>query len=220
VSKLFNTLEKIRHHETSNEPARRSAARKPAAAEKSGTPRLLSLVLLVMLAVVILYTVLLSSRLNLSPLNATFRQVLTTLHLLPSPDANRVATPAPPALPGMLPSGGTAPASAAQQAAQLTKTGIDLFLSGDHWRGIHYFDQARKRNPAAVEPLINMAVALSELGLHGPANRLFREAYAMAPNDPALLRNLATLAESGRLDDALLQKLPHKTGATAAPQVR
>lgn len=219
MSKLFNTLEKIRHHETSSEPTRRSTARKPVAADKAAPPRFLSLVLVVMLAVVVLYTALLSTRLNLAPLSTTFRQLLTTLHLMPGPEAGRTAAPVLPALPGTTPpGGGTPPASAADQAVQLTRTGAELFRSGDYWRSIYYFDRARKLNPKTPEPLINMAVALSELGLYGPANRIFREAYALAPNDPALRYNLTILAEAGRLDDALQPKVMR--GAPPTPQGR
>lgn len=160
-----------------------------------------------MLAVVVLYTALLTTKVNLTPLHTTLRQMLTSLRLLPGPEAVRTATPATPALPGTVLQGSTTPASAAEEAARHSATGIDFFRNGDYWRSIHHFDRARQLNPQAVEPLINMAVALSELGLYGPANRLFREAYALAPNDPALRHNLSILAEAGRLDDVLQAKM-------------
>lgn len=207
VSKLFNTLEKIRHHEKSGEPGRRSVARKPVATGKSGPPRFLSLLLVAMLAMVVLYTVLLSSRLNLTPLTANLRQMLVTLHLLPGSEGQRPTAPQPsaPGAQGVQP--GQVPTSAVAEAAQLTKTGLEQFRGGDPWRAIYSFDRARQRDPQAVEPLVNMAVVLCELGLYGPANRIFREASALAPNDPALRHNLAILAEAGRLDDALQARL-------------
>ncbi len=207
MSKLFNTLEKIRHHETSSEPTRRATVRKPAATGKSGPPRFLSILLVAMLAVVVLYTALLSTKINLAPFDAAVRQVLTSLHLLPGPEATRTASPAASTSPGTPPQGGNAPASAAEEAARQSAAGIAFFRNNDHWRSIYHFDRAHQLNPRAVEPLINMAVALSELGLYGPANRIFREAHALAPDDPALRRNLAILAEAGRLDDTLQSKL-------------
>ncbi|MEW6593272.1 MAG: hypothetical protein AB1413_00200 [Thermodesulfobacteriota bacterium] len=216
MSKLFNTLEKIRHHETSSEPTRRSAGRKPSPAERSGPPRLLSWVLVAMLTMVVLYTVLLATRVSLAPLGTHFRQALTSLRLLPAPDSSRTAQPAAPALPGAIPPGAAMPASAAEEALRHSASGIESFRNSDHWRSLYHFDQARQKNPRAVEPLINMAVVLSELGLYGPANRLFREAYARDPEDPALRRNLAILAEAGRLDDALHAKIRGPEPGSAA----
>lgn len=215
MSKLFNTLEKIRHHESSNEPARRSPSRKSPAVVKSGPPRFLSLLLVVMLGVMVLYTVILSTRLNLTPLTANFRQLLITLQLLPNPDAARSARSAASNINVPPQDRGPATTSAVEQAVQLSRTGAALFRSGDYWRSIYFFDRARQLDPQAPEPLIDMAAALSELGLFGPANRLLREASALNPDDPALRRNLAILAEAGRLDDAWQAKQPRSTGPNA-----
>jgi Flp pilus assembly protein TadD len=79
---------------------------------------------------------------------------------------------------------------------QLNDTGIALVQENQHWRGIYFLEQARKQQPERPEALINMAVALAELGLRAPAKRLFSEAHALAPNHPLLRRNLDLLGQA------------------------
>ncbi|HCC54774.1 MAG TPA: hypothetical protein DEQ20_07615 [Desulfobulbaceae bacterium] len=81
--------------------------------------------------------------------------------------------------------------------AELNNRGIELVASNDLWRGLYYFDQARLADPRAVEPLINMGVTLSELGLFAPAVRIFKQVRALAPNHPDLLYNIESLASRG-----------------------
>jgi len=83
---------------------------------------------------------------------------------------------------------------------QLNDTGIALIQENQHWRGIYYLEQARKQQPERPEALINMAVALAELGLRAPAQRLFSEAHALAPNHPLLRQNLDLLEQADFFD--------------------
>ena len=91
------------------------------------------------------------------------------------------------------------PASAVipRTMAELNNRGVELVAGNDPWRGFYYFDLAHQADPLAVEPLINMGVTLSELGLFAPAMRIFKEASAMAPNHPDLRANLESLAGRG-----------------------
>lgn len=81
--------------------------------------------------------------------------------------------------------------------AELNNRGMELVASNDLWRGLYYFDQARLADPRAVEPLINMGVTLSELGLFAPAVRIFKQARALAPNHPDLQYNIESLVSRG-----------------------
>ncbi|OGQ87145.1 MAG: hypothetical protein A2512_02005 [Deltaproteobacteria bacterium RIFOXYD12_FULL_56_24] len=90
-----------------------------------------------------------------------------------------------------------APAVIPRNMAELNNRGVELVADNDLWRGLYYFDLARLADPMAVEPLINMGVTLSELGLFAPAVRIFKEAHAMAPNHPDLRYNLENLAGRG-----------------------
>lgn len=90
---------------------------------------------------------------------------------------------------------------------QLNDKGISLVQENQHWQGIYYFEQARKQQPERPEALINMAVALAELGLRAPAKRLFTEAHGLAPNHPLLRKNLDLLGQMGFFDDQWVASL-------------
>jgi tetratricopeptide (TPR) repeat protein len=95
---------------------------------------------------------------------------------------------------------------------QLNNQGVRLMARSDHWQGIYYFNKAHTLSPQSVEPIINMAVALMELGLTAPANRFFQEAITLDPNNGRLKDNLAMAARLGVLNDSLVQLV---TGETA-----
>lgn len=90
---------------------------------------------------------------------------------------------------------------------QLNDTGIELVEKNQHWQGIYFFEQARKHQPERVEALINMAVAAAELGLRAPAKRLFSDAHALAPNHPLLRKNLDLLGQADFFDDQWVASL-------------
>ncbi|MHB8150924.1 MAG: tetratricopeptide repeat protein [Desulfobulbia bacterium] len=82
---------------------------------------------------------------------------------------------------------------------QLNDKGISLVQENQHWQGIYYFEQARKQQPERPEALINMAVA--------PAKRLFIEAHGLTPNHPLLRKNLDLLGQMGFFDDQWVASL-------------
>ncbi|MCX5875366.1 MAG: hypothetical protein NT087_03520, partial [Deltaproteobacteria bacterium] len=98
-------------------------------------------------------------------------------------------------------------ATGAELYQQLNNKGIALIQENQHWRGIYYLEQARKQQPDRPEALINMAVALAELGLRAPAKRLFSEAHALAPNHPLLRQNLDLLGQADFFDPQWLSSL-------------
>lgn len=70
----------------------------------------------------------------------------------------------------------------------LNNQAVALSTKGDNWSALYYFDQASKLAPSQPEPLINMAILLSEMGLIFPADRVFREAYQVDPEHTHLLQ--------------------------------
>jgi len=86
----------------------------------------------------------------------------------------------------------------------LNNQGVRLISKSEYWQGIYYLNKAHALSPQSVEPLVNMAVALIELGLTAPANRFFHEALALDPNNKKLRDNLALAAQTGALDNSLL----------------
>lgn len=114
------------------------------------------------------------------------------------PPQVRSAAPATPAGSG---SPSTRPVQPVDPMAAFNARGVALVADNDHWQGIYYFEQARKANPQAVEPLINLGVALVEIGLLGPARDFFRQASELNPEHPVLLGNLQLLADYGLLEE-------------------
>lgn len=70
----------------------------------------------------------------------------------------------------------------------------------NYWQGIYLLDKTVKTNPGQIEPLINLGVALTELGLYGPAARYFARAYEINPQHPELNENLSILEDAGLLE--------------------
>jgi len=85
----------------------------------------------------------------------------------------------------------------------INNQGADLVSAHNYWQGIHLLKEASETEPGRIEPLINLGVALAELGLFGPANRYFNMAYGLDPNHPELQKNLVILRDAGLLDKAL-----------------
>lgn len=90
------------------------------------------------------------------------------------------------------------------QMTTLNNQGVRLISKYEYWQGIYYLNKAHALSPQSIEPLVNMAVALMELGLTAPANRFFHEALTLDPNNRKLRDNLALAAQTGTLDNSLL----------------
>jgi tetratricopeptide (TPR) repeat protein len=211
VSRLYNTLEKIRIGEPGGFSKKKSAPAKgfDPSAEKSrkrrlallGASAILGLALAVFFAgpknrtakpPVITGT----ATAPTFPTDAAAPTRTTDTPAEPAPQAvaSKTAPSPPPASLVISPSG------TADLYQQLNDTGIALIQENQHWRGIYYLEAARKQQPERPEALINMAVALAELGLRAPAKRLFSEAHALAPNHPLLRQNIDLLGQADFFD--------------------
>ena len=185
VSRLYNTLEKIRTGEQGGFPQKKSAPAKGIGRQTDPRKRR-RIILLGASALLALALIVFFSGPNKPP--------LFTNTVAPARIPDHPTEPAPQASP---PVPLTEPSPATGDLyRQLNDTGIALVQENQHWRGIYHLEQARKQQPERPETLINMAVALAELGLRAPAKRLFSEAHALAPNHPLLRQNLDLLGQA------------------------
>lgn len=224
MSKLFNTLEKIRHHETRSKPLRRPSSRNKKGPPKSGSKGIL-IGMFALFGVLLIYTVALYKQLNFMTFYGTIQHVAQRFNI-PLPDAATHPAKQQIKIPLAIDTEPKpAPAASApkeptdqEKMAQLNNRGTELVQQDDHWRALYYFDQAHRLRPQSPEPLINMGVALSELGLNGPAGRFFQQAHDLAPQHPALTKSLQTLASFGLLEEDLKAALaPHKETLKSRP---
>ncbi|MFH1021662.1 MAG: hypothetical protein V1782_13785 [Pseudomonadota bacterium] len=222
MSRLYNTLEKIRTGEQVVFSKKKSAPAK-GSGQSTDTSRKLRIILLgasAMLALALVVFFSIPKHKDAKPPVATDAAAPARISDHPAPPApqavnSRTLLPAPPIPPG------SAPATANDLYRQLNDTGLALIQENRHWRGIYYLEQARKQQPERPEALINMAVALAELGLRAPAKRLFSEAHALAPNHPLLRQNLDLLGQADFFDPQWLSSLTagqSKPGQATQPQ--
>ncbi len=91
-----------------------------------------------------------------------------------------------------------------QRATLLNNIAAYYILDRQYWRGLSYLDQTIRLAPEAAEPLINYGVALTELGLYGVAIDYFDRAYRLNPSHPMLVKNIALLARNEIMGERLL----------------
>lgn len=227
VSRLYNTLEKIRTGEQGSFSAKKSA---PARGfdQQAGTGRKQRIVLLGASALLALtLVVFFAGPKRKTAKTPVIADAVTADTVAPAPVPEHPAGSAPrtEASPKTSPAASPAPALAgtgdAGRYQQLNNKGLALIQENQHWRGIYYLEQAHKQQPERPEPLINLAVALAELGLHAPAKRFFSEAHALAPNHPMLRKNLEILGQANFFDPQWLSSLTAgqvQPGQTAQPK--
>jgi hypothetical protein len=71
----------------------------------------------------------------------------------------------------------------------LNDKGVDLVLQKQYWPGIFLFKQAMDLDHSRIEPVMNMAVTLDEIGLSRPSARYLAMAETMNPDYPPLRIN-------------------------------
>lgn len=216
MSRLYNTLEKIRATEQGAAPGKESTPAKGAGrhAEKNGKGRLILLGASVALVFALLVFFIGPKRNNPTkqpekPAGVTATAVAPAPKGQtpgPAPDYQAPAVRTPPAVAG------------AGNYQQLNDAGLAFIKDNQPWRGIYQLEKARRQQPERPEALINMAVTLAEMGLSAPAKRLFHEAHALAPNHPLLRKNLDLLARTDFLDRQWLFSL--SAGAAGSGQTK
>ncbi len=176
MSKLFDTLEKIQDQEDTSPRAEQAAT--PSAPRKTGRyfPFLVGLTAIVAIIAVGKY--------------------LPIFTKGPAQQPDRVQTSRPATTPANRPPISHAASQAARGENLPTQArieyfnnhAVDLTKKGDAWAALYYFDKAGKLAPEQPEPLINMAIILSQMDLGFPASRIFTKAYQLAPDNDHLLQ--------------------------------
>ncbi len=180
MSKLFETLEKIRENEARPADGVRTGGRGGNSLRQKHRFFLLSSIITV-LVVAVLWTY--AGRVS-------HHRSHETTSLKSAPGINiqpprKTIAPAP-----------------VHDPASLNLKACRLVNEKKYWPAIILFQKANRLAPRRPEPLINMAVALSELGLFGPAMEKFHLAAAIAPDNPALIRNLEIIKTHGITPDS------------------
>ncbi|MFA7382155.1 MAG: hypothetical protein WC001_01755 [Desulfurivibrionaceae bacterium] len=199
MSRLYNTLEKIRATEHGAAPGQKSAPAtgtgQPAGKRGMRLFVFLGTSLALLLALLIFFS---GPKRKNSVRQPEKTAGVTSSAVAPAPTTGQAPGPAPnsQAPAGRPPSVVASPGN----YQQLNDTGLALIKDNQPWRGLYQLDKARRQQPERPEALINMAVTLAEMGLSAPAKRLFHEAHALAPNHPMLRKNLDLLARNDLLD--------------------
>ncbi len=190
MSKLFETLEKIQRIEPA--PAGPSISANGMENKTKQWHKFLPFLLLTVAVVLVVsfYTTRNQSALIIQvkkPVEAKNEQDRTPTELTVVAEDNTLLSPEPETR------------TAYQQMVDLNNQGTRFLTKNRYWQSIYYFDKARKIQPQSVEPVINLAVALSELGLTGPANRFFTKAREIDPEHPVLRENMIIASKKGIL---------------------
>ncbi len=97
---------------------------------------------------------------------------------------------------------------------------IDL-VAGRLSQAVAGLDQVLAANPEDARALVDKAVALDLQGQHGPAQTIYREVLANAPNDPVTRNNLAlSLMLEGQTRQALDTLAPMQNVDSSPPRLK
>ena len=197
MSKLFDTLEKIRENEGTAQATGPGAGGPAPAPARSR--RWLVVVLGVGIVATALYGILSRSMPPRPQVSARQEKALPAVAVPPVAKSGAVAT-------AVGPSQATPPATGAgaDDLARLNDLGAASVDRNQHWRGIYFFQQANAIAPGRLEPLVNLAVAYAELGLYRQANAYLIKAVAIDPQSKPLQDNLKILHRANLLDQALV----------------
>lgn len=177
MSKLFETLETIRRRESTR--SRPMAATR----EKPTTGRPVKMVVLALLAFMLLggglyYT--------------TFRSNDRPGSKAPPGSESESKQPVE-----QLTTAVSAPPDQPAKLVETNNIAVALIRNHDHWRAIYLLTSLVEQHPDRIEPLINLGVALAEVGLWEPAHEYLSRARTLDPKHPLLRENIAILRRAG-----------------------
>lgn len=201
MSKLFDTLEQIRHHE-SHLVSGQTLKNQTKGTDKAGPNKALLLLVILTAGFAAIYF-------SLPMLTGKKPASTGTADFVPADTAVTVSPPAPEVAHSL-------PAAVlfADDLVNLNNTGVRHVENNDQWQGILVFSQILTQNPSRIEPLINIGVALAELGLIEPAKRYLHQAAIIDRNHPALQENLTILKKAGMLGEGFFE-----TGLTSGERL-
>ena len=217
MSKLFDTLERIRQNEEAPSSAMASKAQIGPSSGHRPSLRLAVVGGGLVLAAILVYTLL--------PLMARRPQIdPPAAQAPPAPRLSSLATgeaapphasqPEPTAAPAARPSFDS-------ELARANNDGAALVRQEEYPKGIANLRRAAALAPDRIEPFINLGVACAESGQVAEAVTHFERAYAIDPVHPVLVANLLLLDQAGLLRSSVIDRasldglLP-----PAEPQVR
>ncbi len=174
MSKLYDTLEKIQEQETDTTPAQKAFTPPPARRTSRFVPLLVG-VLMVIALVIASYTLpLFNKNLARQQKKAEMRRPAEQQAV-----SSRISRPAPQVAEDEKRAG---PA----QGEYFNNHAVSLSAQGETWTALYYLDKASRVAPKQPEPLINMALILTQMDLGFPAGRLFKKAYQLDPENEYL----------------------------------
>ncbi|MDR9502089.1 MAG: hypothetical protein RI601_09870 [Desulfurivibrionaceae bacterium] len=182
MSKLYDTLEKIQEQETDTTPAHKAFRPPPAPRTRRFVPLLLGVLVVIALVVVASYTLPLFNK----DVSRQQKKAEVSRPAEQQAVSSRVSRPAPQEAEDEKRPG---PA----QGEYFNNHAVSLNAQGQPWTALYYLDKASRAAPERPEPLINMALILTQMDLGFPAGRLFKKAHQLDP-DNAYLRQAMELA--------------------------
>jgi tetratricopeptide (TPR) repeat protein len=100
----------------------------------------------------------------------------------------------------------TMPVDLTQAVEAKFNEGVMLAQAGEYEKSIPIFEEVRRLNPAAVEPLTNIGRAYVQLGRFDDAVRTYQEGVRLNPNDADMIDMLGVAyGYKGDVDGALAQ---------------
>lgn len=174
MSKLYDTLEKIQEQETDSTPAHKVFTPPPGRRTSRFVP-LLTGVLLVIALVVASYTLPLFNK----DVSRQQKKAETSRPAEQQAVTSRLSRPVPRVAEEEKRAGQT-------QGEYFNNHAVRLNAQGGTWTALYYLDKACKVAPERPEPLINMALILTQMDLGFPAGRLFKKAHQLDPKNEYL----------------------------------
>jgi tetratricopeptide (TPR) repeat protein len=102
--------------------------------------------------------------------------------------------------------------SKSDRAKTLNNIGSYYIFNNQHWKGLAYLDKALAIEPDNPIFLINFGIALAELGMIDLSIQYFQHARQIAPDNPALIKNLNLLKETdlmpAKFEKLLISRFP------------
>ncbi len=206
MSKLFDTLEKIREHESSSQVRKDSRTYSQENTSKKPNMVLVTILLVAIIGVAIYGLVPdLTKRIKLKK-----RQVPAVTQVTkPSVTKSVPSSSSLPSRTKIIPAKTKNVTETRKQVsyADLNKIAIRNINTNQHWKGIYYLQKAIDLEPKRIEALVNVAVAFTELGLTWKAIDYFEKAHELNPNYEPLLQNLAILDRANLLESEILSSI-------------
>lgn len=182
MSKLFETLEAIKRHESTGFPRTDPSRRIASVHRPIKRWLLLTLLCFVMLGGGLYYAMFRSEVRPGSEISPVAEQKSSQPFKHPAPAVS-------------------SPSSQSSELVEANNTAVAYIRNRDHWRGIYLLTSLVERSPGRVEPLINLGVALAEVGLWEPAQEYLSRAKTLDPRHPLLVKNITILKQAGLFDE-------------------